>query len=192
MSIGRCPSCGRPFTAGEVTGLGILRSRPESEGGPLMEFTCPGCGIRMLLIPHGQGRYALPGEAPPPPVPFAERVPPWVGREQAAAAERVAAAPPPPPPPPPPPRPQPPPPSQPPVEPPPHRPDDAEPPLTLPLALEILGIGPTAAREAIEQAFREKSRLCHPDKVAHLDPEFQALAERKFKRLKAAFDLLSE
>jgi DnaJ like chaperone protein len=61
----------------------------------------------------------------------------------------------------------------------------------VPAALELLGVGPTAARREIERAFREKSRRCHPDKVAHLDPEFQALAERKFKRLKSAYDLLA-
>ena len=42
-----------------------------------------------------------------------------------------------------------------------------------------------------EQAFRERSLTCHPDKVAHLDPEFQQLAEEKFKRLLQAYDLLA-
>ena len=160
-----------------------------------MEFACPQCGVRMRLIPHGQGRYARPGEPPPPPVPWAERAPPWVGREQAEAARRAAE--PSPPPTAPPPRPPPPPAREPqphPPAPPPEAPGDGaeDAPLTVPLdALELLGVEPTAARRDIERAFREKSRRCHPDKVAHLDPEFQALAERKFKRLKSAYDLLA-
>ncbi len=184
MQIGSCTACGRPFTAGEVLGLGILRSRPASEGGPRMEFTCPGCAKQLRLIPHGLGRYAFPGAPLPPPVPAAERVPPWVDREQARAAERVAAPPPPPPGPAPPPPPRP-------AEPTPAAPEEAEPPLTVPLALEILGVEATAGRGDLERAFRNRSRTCHPDKVAHLDAEFQALAERKFKRLKGAFDLLT-
>lgn len=148
-----------------------------------MEFTCPRCAHRLRLIPYGQGRYALPGEPPPPPVPPTERSPPWVGPEGKAEAERVAA---PPPPPPPPPRAAP--------EPPPQAPagEEEEPPLTVEDALSLLGVGPTAERGELEKAFRRKSRLCHPDKVAHLDGEFQVLAERKFKRLKGAFDLLTQ
>jgi len=182
----RCTRCGRPFTAGEVTGLGILRSRLESQGGPLMDFACPDCDQRMRLIPYGQGRYAFPGEPPPPWVPEAERVPPWVGRRRAAPRPPAEPTPTPPEPEAP--------------EPPPfeiHPPpategrEEAEEPLTPALALQILGVGPEAEREEIERAFRERSRTCHPDKVAHLDPEFQALAERKFKRLRGAYDLLT-
>lgn len=181
MDLLRCPRCARPSTAGEVTGLGILRSRLESQGGPIMEFACPECGYRMRLIPHGLGRYAFPGNPPPPAVPEEERMPPWVRPGRAA---------PPPEPPPPAPRA----PAREPPEPPVveiHPPEPAlDEPLTLPVALEILGVGPGAGREEIERAFRERSRTCHPDKVAHLDPEFQALAERKFKRLRSAYELL--
>ena len=41
------------------------------------------------------------------------------------------------------------------------------------------------------EAYRERSLACHPDKVAHLDPDFLALAERKFRELKRAHDLLT-
>lgn len=165
--------------------MGVLRSRTAHKGGPLMEFTCPGCGHRFTLIPHGGGRYARPGEPPPPPGPDAERVPPWQGapgRDEARAQS-------------PPPRP----PEPPPVEPtpPPEEPieiheveEEEDRPLTVPEALALLEVPPTADREAIERAFRRKSRTCHPDKVAHLDPEFQELAERKFRRLRGAYEIL--
>jgi DnaJ-domain-containing protein 1 len=57
-------------------------------------------------------------------------------------------------------------------------------------ALAILGVAPGDDRETIEHAYRERSRTCHPDKVAHLDAEFVALAERKFRRLQQAYELL--
>jgi curved DNA-binding protein CbpA len=66
-----------------------------------------------------------------------------------------------------------------------------EPPLDVFEALALLGLDPTADRAAIDRAYRERSLACHPDKVAHLDPDFQALAQRKFVRLKAAYDLLT-
>ena len=37
-------------------------------------------------------------------------------------------------------------------------------------ALELLGVGPSASHEEIRRAFRARSKTCHPDKVAHLDP----------------------
>jgi curved DNA-binding protein CbpA len=59
-------------------------------------------------------------------------------------------------------------------------------------ALGLLGVLPTATRAEVEQAFRARSLACHPDKVAHLDADFQALADRKFRRLLEAFRLLTE
>jgi curved DNA-binding protein CbpA len=76
----------------------------------------------------------------------------------------------------------------PPPEAPPREKDDE---LTIAEAMEILGISPAADRKTIDAAYRERSLQCHPDKVAHLDPDFRALAERKFKRLRAAYEMLS-
>ncbi|MHC5010293.1 MAG: J domain-containing protein [Planctomycetota bacterium] len=177
MEIGLCPHCARPYTAGEVTGVGILRARPAQRGGPTVEFQCPRCGHRILLVPHGQGRYARPGQPPPPPVPAEARRPPWL--EGAPAPE----------------------PEEPEVidipveddatEAPRRGPVSAEDTALTPLeALDILGLSPTDGPDAIEAAFRERSLTCHPDKVAHLDRDFQALAEKKFKLLKRAYDLL--
>ncbi len=187
MLSGTCPTCARPYTVSELSGFGILRGRPPAQGGPLMEFTCPGCRKVLLLIPHGDGRYAPPGE-PPPPAPSAEdRLPPWLKERrrgaQEAPSEPEAAEP-----------------EEPKEAPPPPAPEvheveepeatEEEGPIGLREALEVLGVEPGADTPAIEQAFRERSRTCHPDKVAHLDTEFQELAEWKFKRLRQALDLL--
>lgn len=187
---GQCPSCARPFTAAEIAGYGILRSRSAREGGPIMEYPCQGCGRRIRLIPHGDGRYALPGQPPPPAVPAQERQPPWARPRRPRPEAPVQEAPPP----------EPTPPDPDPVEvevevePPtpepevPAVPEDV--PITITEALEVLGVGPEADARELEQAFHTRSKTCHPDKVAHLDAEFQQLAERKFKRLQAAYALL--
>lgn len=177
-----CRRCGRAFPSGEITGRGILRPRAEAQGGPYVEFRCPSCGTAHRLVPHGLGRYAPPGEAPPPPPPEAERKVPW------AHARPDRPSPPPRPPPPerpaaaPPPRPTPPPAV-------PTAPDDL-PVTSAAEALDLLGASPHASHREIEDAYRAKALRVHPDKVAHLDAEFVALAERKFRRLKAARDLL--
>jgi hypothetical protein len=169
MSTGRCPRCQRLYTAGEVAGLGILRPRPERQGGPLVEFACPGCDRVLRLVPHGEGRYAPPGEPAPEPVPPADRRPPWI--DEGAGAEA-------------------PPPSPVAEEPVVEIEVDEEAVLTPAEALEVLGLEPTADPAEIERAYRQRSMACHPDKVAHLDAEFQALAERKFRRVRAAYELL--
>jgi hypothetical protein len=175
MDLGRCPRCATPYTASEIAGFGILRARLARQGGPRLEYTCQRCGCLIHLIPHGEGRYAPPGEPPPPAVPPEERRPPWLKERPRVEVEEDPAEP---------------------LEVPAAEPaDDASEdeeavPLGAAEALEILGVPPTASKAAIERAFRERSLTCHPDKVAHLDPEFQQLAERKFKRLQRAYHLL--
>ena len=190
MELGLCPRCATPYSSSDVTGLGILRGRSARRGGPRVEYACQACGHRIQLIPHGEGRYAPPGQPPPAKVPRSERIPPWMRDRRGRAAPRDEA----------PPR------AEPAAEPPPHRaPADGPPPepepqrvpepeLEAPLgpveALALLGVAPGADRAEIERAFRERSLTCHPDKVAHLDEDFQALAEAKFRRLQRALDLL--
>jgi hypothetical protein len=195
MEIGRCPACDQPYTARDVAGLGILRARPARDGGPVVEYRCARCDRRIALVPLGEGRYAPPGAPVPEPVPAEHRVPPWADRAAAASGPReprpttsrpperpdetaraAAGAPPP---------------RRERVEPPPGTaPASEDGPMTLTQALEVLGVSPAADRDTIERAYRDRSVQCHPDKVAHLDAEFQALAERKFRRLRAAYDLL--
>jgi hypothetical protein len=183
VQIGLCPACGTPYAAAEVAGTGILRPRPAAAGGPTVEYRCGLCSRVIVLVPHGEGRYAPPGAPPPPPVPPEQRRPAWTDGSKGP----VASAPPP--------R-SPRPPEKPSPEPPPAEPPRARVPQTPtgPVgpteALRILGVGATASREEIERAFRTRSLTCHPDKVAHLDAEFQALAHVKFQRLLEAFHLL--
>ena len=179
--------------------MGILRPRPEEDGGPWIEFPCPGCRTMLMLLPHGHSRYAVPGEPPPPPPNDRERRIPWVARAPAEPAGDAVA----------------PPPRRPlraaaskapsPVEgplPPPQRAPRAAPapaapvePVEGPLDWEgaerLLGMPPIYTAADVERAFRRHALLCHPDKVSHLDEDFQALAAKKFKRLKEARDLLA-
>lgn len=179
MEVGTCTGCGLPYSAADVAGVGILRARPEALGGPRVEYRCPRCARVEVLVPHGSGRYAPPGKQPPEQVPPEARRPAWVGepRPESAAARdeppepRSAERPAPPP-----------------GSTPGSAPGDLR--LTVERALDLLGVSRTASREDIERAYRLKSLACHPDKVAHLDPDLQRLAEEKFKRLQEACRLL--
>jgi DnaJ-class molecular chaperone len=42
----------------------------------------------------------------------------------------------------------------------------------------------------VDAAYRAAARRCHPDLVAHLDAEFQALAHEKFLRIARAHAIL--
>lgn len=181
MSDARCPACSTPYTPREVAAYGVLRPRHAARGGPLVEYRCPACGRVMNLIPHGRGRFARPGEPPGPPLSDAELEAPWLGREpepeeasehretrQEPQHARVRSGPA--------------------TAEPPPRPRPA--PLDLEGALRLLGLERGATRAEAERAFRERSLSCHPDKVAHLDEDFQRLAEAKFLALSEAFDLV--
>ena len=56
---------------------------------------------------------------------------------------------------------------------------------------EILEVSPTATREQIHTAYRERVKQYHPDKVAHLGREFQELAEERFKEIQKAYQHLT-
>ncbi len=55
----------------------------------------------------------------------------------------------------------------------------------------ILGVNRNASAAEIRQAYRRLAAQYHPDKVAHLGPEFQELAERRFKEIQEAYQTLT-
>jgi preprotein translocase subunit Sec63 len=52
---------------------------------------------------------------------------------------------------------------------------------------EILGISISASQEEVRIAYRKMASLYHPDKVAHLAPEFREMADRKMKEINTAY-----
>jgi DnaJ-domain-containing protein 1 len=55
---------------------------------------------------------------------------------------------------------------------------------------QVLGIELGASQQEIKTAQRRLAAQYHPDKVAHLAPEFRELAERRMKEINAAYDEL--
>ena len=53
-------------------------------------------------------------------------------------------------------------------------------------AYEVLGITRSASSEAIHAAYRARMKEYHPDKVAHLGEELQALAHEKSQEIQRA------
>ena len=51
----------------------------------------------------------------------------------------------------------------------------------------VLEIARTATDDEVRRAYRRMSMKHHPDKVAHLGPEFQKTATEKFQRVNAAY-----
>jgi hypothetical protein len=215
-----CWDCGTVPSAEDTARGALLRSRSEADGGPWMRLPCPACGAEAALERRADGLPVLAppaavGEELPPMAALwvgargrarARRAAAWVARHGAAfhacrAARRrerppagAAHAPADPP------RRRPRPASGgragPPREPPPRpAPAPAFPGTELPAdaaaARAVLGVPAGAPRSAVEAAFRAAARRCHPDLVAHLDPDFRALAHAKFLRLRRARDLLA-
>jgi hypothetical protein len=56
---------------------------------------------------------------------------------------------------------------------------------------DILGISPRASEDEIRSAYRGLVTKYHPDKVAHLGHEFQAIAEEKALAINRAFEMLN-
>ncbi|MGD1087598.1 MAG: J domain-containing protein [Verrucomicrobiota bacterium] len=70
------------------------------------------------------------------------------------------------------------------------RKDTAKAKLTITKALQIFGLQHGATKEQLKRQYREMIAKCHPDRVNHLDSEFQKLAEEKTKLLNEAYSLL--
>jgi hypothetical protein len=59
-----------------------------------------------------------------------------------------------------------------------------------PHAYSVLGIDSTATQAEIATAYHRLAKMYHPDKVAGLAPEFQAIAEERMKEINAAYNAL--
>ncbi len=59
-------------------------------------------------------------------------------------------------------------------------------------ALTVLDLDETATLDSVRQAHRDMIKSYHPDKVAHLGPDLQHLAEVKTKLINASFRILED
>lgn len=57
---------------------------------------------------------------------------------------------------------------------------------------EILGLQRGANKVDIKKAYRKLALSYHPDRVAHLGPEFVKVAEEKFKIINEAYEKVSK
>lgn len=57
---------------------------------------------------------------------------------------------------------------------------------------ETLSVAPTATLEQIKKARRDAAHLYHPDRLQQMPESVRALAEAQFKRINAAYDVLSD
>ncbi len=62
----------------------------------------------------------------------------------------------------------------------------------LPDPYRVLGVPRSASQEEIRAAYRARMHEYHPDKVAHLGEELQALAHRKAQEIQGAFEKLRD
>ena len=57
-------------------------------------------------------------------------------------------------------------------------------------ALKALGLSASPSADEVSAAYHRMAQMYHPDKVASLAPEFQALAEQRMREINAAYSLL--
>jgi hypothetical protein len=61
-------------------------------------------------------------------------------------------------------------------------------PDALAVAYASLGLSADAGEDAVRSAYRARAQQYHPDKVAHMAPEFRAVAEKKMVEINGAYE----
>jgi len=56
----------------------------------------------------------------------------------------------------------------------------------------VLEIDPTASDQEVKKAYRSMAARFHPDKVHHLGPDFQKMADEKFKAINEAYQAIKQ
>jgi DnaJ-class molecular chaperone len=59
-------------------------------------------------------------------------------------------------------------------------------------AFAVLGLSGDASWAEVREAYRKLAQQYHPDKVAHLAPEFQELANRRMTEINCAYTELEQ
>jgi DnaJ-domain-containing protein 1 len=57
---------------------------------------------------------------------------------------------------------------------------------------EVLGVSRNTSFEEVRKAYRELANKYHPDKVSHLAPEFQEMANEKLKEINVAWEKIKK
>lgn len=192
MSV-RCWFCREGAAASEVLTLAVLVPRTAAEGGPALLFRCRHCDVDCLVEKNAEQDVLLSpplvSQFPSPTlkgeVLYAARK--WItdyaeSRRRFLASRGPGVSP------------EPTPGRRPPAE-------EAEQPESPPAvdltgvtsvieAYDVLGLDLTASAEDVRSRYREAARKCHPDRVADLDEEIRNVAERKFRRLSKAYEVV--
>lgn len=180
---GACWACDAGIDTSAAETVAVIHSRKEEDGGPFRSLLCDACGARNGLLGDAETGWLLHPVEGDYESAVVDWVAPRLGLPRLAAArawwkrnrdrverfrrqssprrERPAAAP---------------------------AATTKAPPLNGPRA--VLGVGPHATRDEIRSAYRAAVKKCHPDRVANLDEEIQALANRKAKELRDAYEAL--
>lgn len=199
-----CWQCQVPADRSDVVWSAVLRPRAASRGGPVLLFTCRHCGSVTLVERNAAGERllsspAVAGYRPPEaddaeiyagirwaeanrefrrtfqartgPGPSGNPATPELGAGNprpskpggpSARADPVSE----------------------------KEPHDISDAVDLIDAYEILDLPLTAKVEEVRDRYRLLARKCHPDRVSDLDEDIRRLADRKFRRLKSARDLI--
>ena len=166
QGVFRCWSCRAEVDLQAISRTAVLRSRRSRDGGPFYVAECPRCRERVKLENDPLFRLVASPELGPSvhrdPIGFLRR--PFsvvhVRQEPPDSSTRAPSPPP------------------------------ARPSGPAQKAYGILGLPVDADREAVEHAFRERAKRCHPDRFAHRDEESQRKAHRAFILIRTAYEAI--